>query len=342
MKQLLLTLLISSSLLFISCGKNSSPAENDTDKSTATTKTETSISDTVIAGPPKTSSAESKTLILTEEDKYYTDHLVEGDNLYYIDANTGKLSITSTDLETSYILEENILVKEDYYPQSLVSDNSEIYFNDLTSNNSLYKMNIETEEIELVSNNSFSNIVLNEDVIYYIDKSKGDILCSYNLDDNSTTVLSYSKCGSFILNGNYLLFRNISDNNSLYSIKYDGSNEKKITSSSVESFAVYNENILYIDSSNNNFYYYDIAEESIQKVGLLTGSKLKSINGTYYYIDPNSLNHLYSLSLDDGLDNPSTSVVSKNSTNDYTLTDIGIFLNQGKDINKNHYLSYNE
>lgn len=186
---------------------------------------------------------------------------------------------------------------------------------------------------------SFRNIISNAENIFYINNINSS-LCSINPNTKEHNMITNDKCGNFVLNGNNILYQNLSDNSSLYSINIDGTNRNKLTSAPVDSFSAYNNYIYYISSIDNKLYKLDLSLKTTTKMGNIKGSNLKIFNQKLYYIDFNT-NTLNSINLNNFDKDPSYQTISKDMINDYFINSEGIFIYKPSNINKTHFISFN-
>ena len=330
-------------ILLIGCSEANDSVEKLSSNTNIETSKNTSYSDTKVTLSPDSNIINSRKQNFTFDntDSFYTKFISIGQLLFFADENNNnKLSVTSLSLNSDYIEDKNINSNYDHSVESLTTIDSIVYFTSITENNNLYRLDYEKNSISLVSGNSFSKICASSEDIIYINKNMNNSLCSYNTTTDTYVNLSTDKCGDYIVNGNYILYKNLDDNSSLYIINKDGSGRDKLTNVGVDSFCTYKNSIIYINASDNYLYLLDPLTKESQRIDLLNGYKLKYFAETFYYINQDDSNTLYSFSLNDYFQVIDKNIVANNTINDYFPIESGIFYHSGRDINKSYFSIY--
>lgn len=334
MKNILLAFVIASCLLTTSCSK-SEEKENKTN-----TQTESYTPKVENISYASSQSQTSSKLTLSDDNIYYSKFLTLGKLLFYSDNdNNNKLSIVEDYSLYNYLDSNSSTSVLDYSIESISSIDSNIYFSNVSDGNSLYRFDYVKNQVDKIMDGSFRNIISNAENIFYINNINSS-LCSINPNTKEHNMITNDKCGNFVLNGNNILYQNLSDNSSLYSINIDGTNRNKLTSAPVDSFSAYNNYIYYISSIDNKLYKLDLSLKTTTKMGNIKGSNLKIFNQKLYYIDFNT-NKLNSISLNNFDKDPSYQTISKDMINDYFINSEGIFIYKPSNINKTHFISFN-
>lgn len=334
MKNILLAFVIASCLLTTSCSK-SEEKENKTN-----TQTESYTPKVENISYASSQSQTSSKLTLSDDNIYYSKFLTLGKLLFYSDNdNNNKLSIVEDYSLYNYLDSNSSTSVLDYSIESISSIDSNIYFSNVSDGNSLYRFDYVKNQVDKIMDGSFRNIISNAENIFYINNINSS-LCSINPNTKEHNMITNDKCGNFVLNGNNILYQNLSDNSSLYSINIDGTNRNKLTSAPVDSFSAYNNCIYYISSIDNKLYKLDLSLKTTTKMGNIKGSNLKIFNQKLYYIDFNT-NKLNSISLNNFDKDPSYQTISKDMINDYFINSEGIFIYKPSNINKTHFISFN-
>lgn len=334
MKNILLAFVIASCLLTTSCSK-SEEKENKTN-----TQTESYTPKVENISYASSQSQTSSKLTLSDDNIYYSKFSTLGKLLFYSDNdNNNKLSIVEDYSLYNYLDSNSSTSVLDYSIESISSIDSNIYFSNVSDGNSLYRFDYVKNQVDKIMDGSFRNIISNAENIFYINNINSS-LCSINPNTKEHNMITNDKCGNFVLNGNNILYQNLSDNSSLYSINIDGTNRNKLTSAPVDSFSAYNNYIYYISSIDNKLYKLDLSLKTTTKMGNIKGSNLKIFNQKLYYIDFNT-NTLNSINLNNFDKDPSYQTISKDMINDYFINSEGIFIYKPSNINKTHFISFN-
>lgn len=319
-------------LLLVGCSKTPETDKDSTKPKNQQTanQQQTDKSLNIVTSPQK--KTKESVLLLNSEDISYTEFLQTDSALFFV-GNNNQLSVTEDNISPPYILEDQVTETFDYSVESIVAIGSEIFFTNLSDNNSLYKLNYDKKETSKVLSGNFNNITPYKNDIVFINRNNGSTLNYLDTKSLKVNLVSSDKCGKFIINGDYIIYQNLSDNSSVYSIKIDGSEKTKLIATPTNTFITYEGNILSLSGDANNLYIYDPKAKTNKNLGSINGSNLKTYNDKLYYINLSDSNHLYELTIDSTLEKPTSTKLVNDMVNDYFPTKNGIFIR--KPINTN-------
>lgn len=330
-KKTLIIIVLFSTLLFVGCNNKETNTEDTSNTTTNSISTEVTF----------TNNTQSSTLLLTDENISPSPFITLGNLLFFSNTgNNNKLSSIDSNFNTSYIPNDKISTLLDSSIQSLTSIKDDLYFINMSDNNSLYKFSYIKSESTKVLDGNFYNLSSTSDKLVLINRSQNNKLSTINLNNNELSSLTSDICGKYILNGDYILYENLSDNSNLYAVKIDGTNRKKFIDSPMDSFVVYNNNILYINSHDNNLYAYTPSIQKSIKLLNLSATNLKIYDDNLFYINLSASNRLYSIKLDSSLENLSSTELTSDMVNDFFTTPIGILALKPINTNRSFLIPY--
>ncbi len=171
-----------------------------------------------------------------------------------------------------------------YVVSSMCIDDQYLYYSYFSDTGKLYRMNLETQEHEKLSDIACGSLNLVDGVLYYssqyLESQKG-IYKTYQSEDGSfkTEQISADYAGNVIYYNSRLFFINNADFNRVYSIKLDGSDRQAPVGRGTSMFTIENGWIYYC---NKNGMYKCKTDGSAQVQ--LTDLRVSDMNVTEDYI----------------------------------------------------------
>ena len=142
----------------------------------------------------------------------------------------------------------------DYVVSSLCIDDEYLYYSYYTDNGKLYRMNLQTQEHEKISDIACGSLNLVDGVLYYssqyLESQKG-IYKTYQQEDGSftTEMITGDYAGNLIYYNNRLFFINNADFNRVYSMELDGSDREAPVGRGTSMFTIENGWIYYCNKN---------------------------------------------------------------------------------------------
>ena len=142
----------------------------------------------------------------------------------------------------------------DYIVSSLCIDEQYLYYSYYNDTGKLYRMNLETQEHEKISDIACGSLNLVDGVLYhssqYLDSQKG-IYKTYQQEDGTFTTeqITIDHAGNLIYYNDRLFFINNADFNRVYSMKLDGSDRQAPVGRGTSMFTIENGWIYYCNKN---------------------------------------------------------------------------------------------
>ncbi|MCK9478120.1 MAG: DUF5050 domain-containing protein [Firmicutes bacterium] len=135
-------------------------------------------------------------------------------------------------------------------------DNGWIYYSNAEDNDSLYKMDLNGENITKLNNEYSSNINVELDYVYYTDFNGDNSLYKIKTDGTDKTLVSPEAFGLENLHNGYIYYSNRMHDGRIYRMKTDGSeNELIIDSENCVSLNVVDDFLIYRTLELNDGYF---------------------------------------------------------------------------------------
>jgi len=233
-----------------------------------------------------------------------------------------------------------------YPTYSLAVVKNVVYFADGSKKHSLASVDLSSKAYTpVIVDSNAKSIIADKEVIYFINGKKDNILQSYDTVEKTSNTVCFDNVGTYFVNGNFVIYQNKSDGNRLYKINIDGTQKEQLTEFSVDSFAKYENKIVAINSSdNNNLYSISLENLDTQRLAVINGENLKESQEKLYFIDINNNRHLSSIDINNSGEQPKVTItdISKESVNNYYVTDKGIFVQRAANVNNGYALLKNK
>lgn len=210
-------------------------------------------------------------------------------------SNNERLSVAEVSDDSTNITNNSIIDSFNYNVNSIVKDETTIYFSSTSIDKGIYKLDYQTKEITNLINDSATEMIYYEGKLYYISSIDNNIY-TYSIKEKEKKLLSSSKASNIIINNNSIFYNNLSDKAKLYCLKIDISSNFKVIDYPIDSFVINNDEILF-SNSNDNGYLYSINPSTFEtkKILDIKVSNLKRNDNKIYFINNEDPNSLYEL-----------------------------------------------
>ncbi|MCF0146934.1 MAG: DUF5050 domain-containing protein [Clostridium sp.] len=321
--------IIASSLLLVSCTTES----NDVIEEKKQTNLTTSYKQNIIT---------DKKIAFLGKSYFNNKYVFLGNLLFFPNpSNNERLSAAELSEGSTNITDDSIIDSFDYNVNSIVTDDTSIYFSSTSTDKGIFKLDYQKKEITNIINDSAIEMLYYEDKIYYISSIDNNIY-TYSIKEKERKLLSSSKASNLIINNNSIFYKNLSDKAKLYCLATDGSSNFEVMDSPIDSFVINNDEILFSNSKDNNYLYsINPSNSETKKILDIKASNLKQNDNKIYFISNEDPNSLYELTQNNESNNFEATKIFSYFINDYYTSENMLFIEAAHSLDNINILSIN-